>query len=144
MRYWEISVTSRDNKVIVTDIHQWHCQRPAYIIVAWWRHMASEILINLVSSNGLLPDGRKPLPQLILTSARLGGIQLRLISQLEPKLSFCTTSLKIIFSKLLLHLSGVNELTKNWKPSVLPVFLLFSTSLRLCESNWWHWSHWCT
>ena len=47
-----------------------------------------EILINIGSSNGLLPDGRKPLPEPILTSARFDGIQLRWISQWEPKLFF--------------------------------------------------------
>ena len=31
-------------------------------IVALWRHIAIEILVNIGSNNGLLPDGTKPLP----------------------------------------------------------------------------------
>ena len=37
------------------------------LIVAWWRHMAAVILVNIGSGNGLLPDGTKPLPDPILT-----------------------------------------------------------------------------
>ena len=37
------------------------------IIVAWWRHMATEIWVNIGSGNGLLPDGTKPLPEPMLT-----------------------------------------------------------------------------
>ena len=33
-----------------------------------WYHKALEILVNLVSGNGLLPDGTKPLPWLLLTN----------------------------------------------------------------------------
>ena len=37
------------------------------LIVALWRHMATEIWVNIGSGNGLLPDGTKPLPEPILT-----------------------------------------------------------------------------
>ena len=37
-------------------------------IVAFWRHMATKILENIGSGNGLLPDGTKPLPEPTLTS----------------------------------------------------------------------------
>ena len=37
------------------------------LIMAWWRHMASEILIDTGSGNDLLPDGIKPLPEPMMT-----------------------------------------------------------------------------
>ena len=37
------------------------------LIVAYWCHMAPEILVNIGSGNGLLPDGTKPLPEPMLT-----------------------------------------------------------------------------
>ena len=33
----------------------------------WWRHMATEIWVNIGSGNGLVPDGTKPLPEPMLT-----------------------------------------------------------------------------
>ena len=33
----------------------------------WWRHMATEVWVNIGSGNGLLPDGTKPLPEPMLT-----------------------------------------------------------------------------
>ena len=36
------------------------------LIVAWWHHMATEIWVNIVSGNGLLPGGTKPLPEPML------------------------------------------------------------------------------
>ena len=38
-----------------------------WLIVAWWRHMATEIWVNIGSGNGLSPDGTKPLPEPMLT-----------------------------------------------------------------------------
>ena len=38
-----------------------------WLIVAYWRHMVTEIWVNIGSGNGLLPDGTKPLPEPILT-----------------------------------------------------------------------------
>ena len=38
-----------------------------YLIVAWWRHMATEIWVKIGSGNGLLTDGTKPLPEPMLT-----------------------------------------------------------------------------
>ena len=32
----------------------------AYLIVAKWHHMVTEILVNIGSGNGLLPDSSKP------------------------------------------------------------------------------------
>ena len=37
------------------------------LIVAYWRHMATEILVNIGSGNGLLPDSTKPLPEPMVT-----------------------------------------------------------------------------
>ena len=37
------------------------------VIVAQWRHMATETWVNIGSGNALLPDGTKPLPELMLT-----------------------------------------------------------------------------
>ena len=34
---------------------------------AYWRHMATEIWVNIGSGNGLLPEGIKPLPDPMLT-----------------------------------------------------------------------------
>ena len=36
-------------------------------IVAWWHHMEGDIWVNIDSDNGLLLDGSKPLPELMLT-----------------------------------------------------------------------------
>ena len=38
------------------------------LIVAYWRHMAKGILVNIGSGNGLLSDGTKPLPEPMLTN----------------------------------------------------------------------------
>ena len=37
------------------------------LIVAWWLHMATYMWVNIVSRNGLLHDGTKPLPEQVLT-----------------------------------------------------------------------------
>ena len=37
-------------------------------IFAEWCQVASEILVNTGSGNGLLPDGNKQLPETVLTS----------------------------------------------------------------------------
>ena len=34
---------------------------------AKWRHIATEIWVNIGSDNGLLPNGTKPLPEPMLT-----------------------------------------------------------------------------
>ena len=36
--------------------------------------MATEILVNIGSGNGLLPDGTKPLPEPMLTNDQLGAV----------------------------------------------------------------------
>ena len=35
--------------------------------MAEWRHMTTEIWVNIGSGNGLLPDGTKPLTEPMLT-----------------------------------------------------------------------------
>ena len=37
------------------------------LIVAYWRHMATETWVKIGSGNGLLPNGAKPLPESMLT-----------------------------------------------------------------------------
>ena len=37
-------------------------------VLVWWRHMATEIWVNIGSANNLLPDGTKPLPEPLLTN----------------------------------------------------------------------------
>ena len=39
---------------------------PGWLIVAWWPHMATRILVNIGSGNGLMPDGTKPSPEPML------------------------------------------------------------------------------
>ena len=43
-------------------------------ITLWWRHMASEILINIDSGNGFLPDGTKTLLEPMLTYHQRGPV----------------------------------------------------------------------
>ena len=51
-------------------------QNELVIIVAQWHHKASGILVNVGSSNGLLPDGTKT----YLSSMRTSGIYPKLVS----------------------------------------------------------------
>ena len=44
------------------------------LIVAYWRHMATEIWVNIGSGNGLLPDGTKPLPEPMFTYHKYGPL----------------------------------------------------------------------
>ena len=48
-------------------LHYWPfvrvIHRSCQLIVAQWRHMATEIWVSIGSGNGLLPDGIKPLPK---------------------------------------------------------------------------------
>ena len=46
--------------------------RDEFINVSWWRHMATEIWINIASGNVLLPDGTRPLPEPQLTYHQQG------------------------------------------------------------------------
>ena len=43
--------------------------------------MATEIWVNIGSSNGLMPDGTKPLPEPMLTDHQSSDIYIRAISQ---------------------------------------------------------------
>ena len=54
-----------------------------YIITKWtinlmgpsdWRRVATEIWFNIGLGNGLLPDGMKPLPELILTCIHISQL----------------------------------------------------------------------
>ena len=36
--------------------------------MAYWRHVAAEIWVNIGSGNGLFPDSTKPLPEPMLTN----------------------------------------------------------------------------
>ena len=44
--------------------------KTASLITSQWRHMAPQILVNNGSDNDLLPDGTKPLPELMLIGNR--------------------------------------------------------------------------
>ena len=81
MRKTEILVS------IATEPHIFH-----QLIVAYWRHMATQMWVNTGSGNGLVPDGTKPLPEPMLTLVRCCGIHLRAIPQLGPKLLSCIMS----------------------------------------------------
>ena len=73
------------------------------------RHQRSRSTFG--SGNGLLPDGTKPLPQLMLTSSvGFCGINPRPISQEVFKMTVHKMSLKNTLVKLLPHLPGANEL----------------------------------
>ena len=37
------------------------------LIVPLWRHMATDIWVNIGSGNGLVPNDTKPLPEAMLT-----------------------------------------------------------------------------
>ena len=51
--------------VIMRHIAEYQWEK---IIVAYWRHMVTQIWVNTDSGNGLVPDGTKPLPEQMLTS----------------------------------------------------------------------------
>ena len=73
--------------------------------------MAKQILINVVSDNGLLPDGAKPLPEPIL-KFHLGCDEnnLRAIWQDIPQQIIAKLRLKITYSKIYSHLREDNDL----------------------------------
>ena len=60
--------------------------------------MASQNLVNIGSSNDLVPDGTKPLPEPVLTNQQRGLV------------TFIDMSLQITNIILQLHLTGANEL----------------------------------
>ena len=49
---------------MVAILSQTQCDNQ--LIVAKWRHMATEVWVNIGSGNGLMPDGTKPLPEPML------------------------------------------------------------------------------
>ena len=69
--------------------------------------MATQIRVNIGSGNGLLPEGTKPLPELMLTSHLWGSVAFTWEQIHSERL--------IIFPRLLAHLLGVNELIM-WSP----------------------------
>ena len=67
------------------------------LIVAWWRHRAIWIWINIISGNGWSPDGTKPLPELM--NYRQWGYVAFTPGQFRVVLNLllCITGLKIYF-----------------------------------------------
>ena len=72
---------------------------------------ATELRVNIGSGNGLLPDGTKRSPEPRLTYG--WGIGLRPMSQGVNQLVFSIMSVKSMLLRLLLSLSGANELKTN-------------------------------
>ena len=74
--------------------------------------MASGILVQIWSDNGLVPDGTKPLSDQMLTYHQWGlkVFPPRTIPQQMLKISNTWIFLKITHSKLLPYLPGTNEL----------------------------------
>ena len=83
---------------------QFNSLRPSDTI--WW-----QIYVNIGSSNDLLPDGTKPLPQPMLTSSEgSSGVLVRSISYELLKNQIHEVSLKIALLKSFPFLPGPNEL----------------------------------
>ena len=74
--------------------------------------MATVILDNIGSGNGLLPDGTKPSPEPMLTYHQQSSDKhLWAISREIPHPYIDNISMKIAYRKFQEKLSGVNELT---------------------------------
>ena len=81
------------------------------IIVAYWRHIATEIWFNIGSGIGLLPDGTKPLPKPMLTDhQKSNDIHIMAISQEKPQSPITKICLKVACPKLHSNFPGANEL----------------------------------
>ena len=80
--------------------------------MAQWRHMATEIWVNMGSGNGLLPDGTKPLPEPMWTDHQwsLVAFNIRAISQEMPQPLIIKIYLKITRLKFHSYFPGANEL----------------------------------
>ena len=76
--------------------------------------MASEILVNIGSGNGLLLDGTKSLPEWTLIDHQSSLAHLRVISQDMLKISILDMSLKITNSRLQLYLPGATNFKFSW------------------------------
>ena len=82
--------------------------------------MTTEILVNIDSGNGSLPDGTEPLPELMLTmdvDYQWSPVTfiIRAISQEMPQLSITKICLKITCLKFHPNFPGANELkTTGW------------------------------
>ena len=74
--------------------------------------MVSFIWVNIVSSNGLLSNGTKPLPESSVDLSSMGfcSIYMKAVSWELLKISTHQISLRIAYSKLLPNLPGANEL----------------------------------
>ena len=97
--------------------------------------MASHILVNIGSGNGLLPDGTKPTwTNIDLSSVRASGIHLRAISQEIPQPPITKISLKIIYVKFHSNLPGANELI-----SFSTRRIYTHNSPRFQELEWFSW-----
>ena len=66
------------------------------IFVAWWHHMATEILVNIGSGNGLLHDGTKPLPEPMLTDHEWSSVTF-ILGQFHKRCLFENYIFKISF-----------------------------------------------
>ena len=76
---------------------------------AQWRHMATEIWVNIGSGNGLLPDGTKPLPEPMLINSEVNW-HIRAISQEMHQPSITKIRLKITYIKFNSNFPGAYEL----------------------------------
>ena len=77
----------------------------------WVTLYGDMILVNIGSGNGLVPDGTKLLPELMLTSHQtFCGIHLRAILPVVLLNFIRTMCSKISLLKLPLYLPGANEL----------------------------------
>ena len=74
--------------------------------------MAKDIWVNIGSSNGLLPDGTKPLSEPMLTDHHLksSDIHSRTILQEMPQPSITKIRLKVTYLKFHSNFPGANEL----------------------------------
>ena len=80
----------------------------SWIIVFLWHHISSYNLANIGPGNGLLPDGTKPLPELILANnLRSWAIQLMATGNAHDICPYC----EFVNLRMKLHLQGANDLT---------------------------------
>ena len=79
--------------------------------MAWRSHIATQNWVNTGSSNGLMSDGTKPLPD--LHSVSCNDIHMWVISQEIPQPSITKMDLKITYLWFNSTLPGTNELMCN-------------------------------
>ena len=89
--------------------------------------MATSNWASIGSSNGLLPDGTKPLPEPIMTCHQRCSV----VFTLEPLNKKCSWTKSATLWKLLQHLPGANELIGWYELDEMAVTSYFSR-------DWWH------